>query len=758
MKERWFLLWCAIAAALGIAGAGMAEAPLAVSAALCAGLGAAAGISFFWGRRGAAWLLCLLFVCAAGWVRMDLAGESWQRQSHALAGASGTWSVVTSGEALSVRGADPYIRYAAKGESIQYPDGTVREVRGNLYLYVPWDGKSAPLPPDTALEAQGKLSKFRFYKNPGKMDLQSRYQAEELIGRIYTEEKEAVIVKGKGGAFPLEAIAYDIKQGLRRSFAPFMDPMRLSLMMTLLFGGNYQDLPEGALEDFTRIGIVHILSVSGSHIALLFGFLCLAGRWMRLPERAVFPAAAAVILCYAGLSGFVPPVVRASLMGIFSAMGLLFHREKEGILLLAAALLCMLFWEPLYLYDVSFQLSAGASAGILLFYRPFLARCRAVPLLPRWASESASVAAAAQVLTVPVVLYHFHVLPLYFLPANLLVTPFLEWTIIGGLGAALLAGIAEPLAAAILYGADWLLWAALRLAEWLAALPGASFQAGGMEWPGIFLYYGALFLLFLILHGKGSTAGKAALFLVPPLLLWNGWALWNRPETEWIVPDLGASRGAVLYDGEHPVLYYKEGSLPIDMGGREILSLLGYKGIFSVDLLLLDLTGTKGISPFTLSVPVREIWMDPASEAKAGPFLAAHPESLLRLVERGAWTLRSGLVIRKEGESYLLQKGRCSWYFDGGGPVMERPAGLLFYLGGAGSFQSTVNDGTMKVLRPAAAVYAGNSTPQAGEDRDYFALHEIPFADPSLDGMVTVRQRGGDWQMDTYLGGALGKD
>ncbi len=757
MKERYFLLWCVIAAAAGMAGAGILEVPLPAAAAIGVILGAAAGASFFWGRRGAAWVLCLLFVCAAGWIRMELAGESWQRQSHSLSGASGMWSLIISGEALPVQGAEPYIRYPAEGQSLRYSDGTARDVRGQIYLYVPWDGISEPLAPDTVLSVQGKLSKFRFYRNPGKIDLSRRYQAERLIGRIYTEAKEAVTALGKAGAFPMEALAHDVKEGLRRSFAPFMDPMRLSLLMTLLFGGNYQELPEGALEDFTRIGIVHILSVSGSHIALLFGFLCLAGRWMRLPERAVFPAAVLVILCYAGLSGFVPPVVRASLMGIFSAMGLLFHREKEGILLLAAALLCMLFYEPLYLYDVSFQLSAGASAGILLFYRPLLARC-AGTFLPRWVSESMAVAAAAQLLTVPVVLYHFHVLPVYFLPANLFVTPLLEWTIIGGLAASLLVGLFPPLAAGLLSGADWLLWGALRLAGGLAALPGASFQAGGLLRAETCLYYALLFLLFLLLYEKRKLARQAALCLLPPLLLWNGWAFWNRPDTEWIVPDLGASRGAILWDGQHHILYYKEGTLPIDMGGRELLSVLGYKGIFSIDLLLLDLTAAKGTSPFSLAMPVREIWMDPASQKKAGAFLAAHPESRVRSVESGSWKTTGGLRIRKEGGSYLLTKNGAGWYLDGGGPVMDRPEGTLFYLGGAGSFQSTVNDGTMKVLRPDAAVYGGNSTPQAGEDRDYFLLHEIPFADPSLDGMVTVRQRRDIWQMETYLGGAPWKD
>ena len=57
------------------------------------------------------------------------------------------------------------------------------------------------------------------------------------------------------------------------TFSPYMDPVRLHIMMTLLFGGSYNEIPESVMSSFSATGIVHILSVSGSHVALLFGFL-----------------------------------------------------------------------------------------------------------------------------------------------------------------------------------------------------------------------------------------------------------------------------------------------------------------------------------------------------------------------------------------------------------------------------------------------------------------------------------------------------
>lgn len=758
MRERFLLVWCAAAIAAGIAAGAWLVLPFTVLAALVFLLTAAAAWAVWTGRRKTAWALCLLLAFAAGWARMGIAEESWRNASHTLEGAEGTWYAVTSGEALLVKGVDPYIRYPVMAEEICYPEGVRRQVRGKIFLYVPWDGKSLPLPPDTAVKAEGKLSPFRFYRNPGKLDLESRYQSERLIGRIYVENAGAVTAEGSAGVFPASAAAWRIKEWIRRHFAPFLDPARLPLLMTLLFGGNYQDLPERALDDFTRIGIVHILSVSGSHIALLFSFLCLAGRWLRLPDRVVFPAAAVLMLCYAGMSGFAAPVVRASLMGIFSVMGMFFHRGKEGLILLSGAAAAMLFWEPLYLFDVSFQLSAGASAGILLFYGPLRRRILQIPLFPRWAGEGAAVAAAAQILTVPAVLYYFHVLPVYFLPANLFVTPLLEWTIIGGLAAALLAGPASPLSALLLLAADLLLQGALCLSAFLASLPGASLEAGSLTLPASFLYYGLLLVLLFYLWDRRDLAGKMAMLCLPALLVWNGWSLYRRPDVEFLVPDLGVSRGAVLAGRAGCIVYYREGGLPIDMGERELRSVLGYKGIFAVDILLLDLGRSRGPSPFTLTLPVREIWLDESSRKGAALFLAAHPESRVRFLADGVLRLRGGMTVRKKGQSWCLTSGGLSWYLDGGGPAMERPEGTLFWMGGAEPFRSAWNDDTMKVLAPDAAVYAGSGTPQSGEDRAYFELGRIPWVDPYLHGMVTIAGRESRWEMETCQGSVEERD
>lgn len=61
------------------------------------------------------------------------------------------------------------------------------------------------------------------------------------------------------------------------------------------------------------------------------------------------------------------------------------------------------------------------------------------PKLPKWVKEGIALSSAAQLLTIPIMLYDFHRFPVYFIFANLFVTPFLEWVIIAGLVAALVS-------------------------------------------------------------------------------------------------------------------------------------------------------------------------------------------------------------------------------------------------------------------------------------------------------------------------------
>ncbi len=736
MNGRYLLLWATLAFVCGIGFGKETAFPFFMTAGSCILCGAG---SFFCMRmKGArAAFLCMIFALLfAGMLRMDLAETVWRANSHGMIGTEGTFTVVTSGEGLV---GDGYIRSPVKLFSVTFSDGEERNLTGDAYLYVP-EGKEIPAP-DLRIEATGELSGFRFYKNPGKPDWESRYEDENRIGRLYTQSPADVKVIGTADEFPLTRAAYSVRETIREKFSAYVDTARLSLLMTLLFGGNYTELPAGVLDSFTTTGLVHILSVSGSHMALLFGFCVLAGKWFGLPDRTTMGFSLVLMVCYAALAGFVAPVVRAAFMGALAVTALLFGRDKEGILLLAATVFVMTAFDPYYLFDVSFQLSVLASAGLLLYYKNAAAWLSA-HRVPKKLSEGIALAFSAQVLTVPVVLYDFHRFPVYFLPSNLFVAPLLETVILLGLASSVIIFVFAPFAGGLLFVTDYFLWAAMRLNFCLSGLPGSVLYLGAMSTEWMIFYYAAVLAWPAGLYRKKYVPAG---FLCAGVLLF-AFGLWRMPEKIFIVPDLGNAKGAALSADAGTILYYKDSGAPGNAGGRELLSVLGYYGIFSADVMVLDMSDGAGVSAFALDMPIRHIFIRKEKAARAAEFLRAHPEAEIAYFPKDGIMLSDGTKISASGGDVVIRSDACGFYFDGGAPTAVSGLGQIdFWMGGSQPFLSGVNGDKMNTISPTRYVYTGGRGEAAGEDRDFFSLHDVKVFDVGNDGMAAFGLVRGEW-------------
>ncbi len=205
---------------------------------------------------------------------------------------------------------------------------------------------------------------------------------------------------------------------------------------------------------FARLGIAHILSVSGFHTGLLIALLALLFRLLRLPPRVRPWLYGLILLLYCGLCGMSQPVLRASLMLFAGMLGKKLQRPRIQLHLVCAVMAGMLLISPVQVTGISFQLTFCAMAGIALIMpwldglNPFSRR------IPRavWSSLAVTVAAGLGLLLPE--LYHYQKLPLVSLVVNL---P---------------AGIA----ASALILTDWIILLTLPvrfLAEWLA-IPGKA--------------------------------------------------------------------------------------------------------------------------------------------------------------------------------------------------------------------------------------------------------------------------------------------
>lgn len=103
------------------------------------------------------------------------------------------------------------------------------------------------------------------------------------------------------------------------------------------------------------------------------------------------------------------------------------------------------------------------------------------------------------------------------------------------------------------------------------------------------------------------------------ILLLAEWAV--RRETVLLAPDLGADTGTVLMSGDAKIVYYKSSGIPSAASGRELDSILGYHGIFDIDVLLLNLEEVKKPVPFEMDTRIKEIWAVGGKAETLAPFL-----------------------------------------------------------------------------------------------------------------------------------------
>ena len=252
---------------------------------------------------------------------------------------------------------------------------------------------------------------------------------------------------------------------------------RGGVLAALVLGSAVVPLPAAVRESFRAAGLSHALAASGFHLSVLLGAVLLVGRRLGRPLRLTLAAAA--MLLFLLLAGPQPSVLRAVGMGALALLLLESGRRGRPLLILLGTCAVLLLWRPDWLLDVGFQLSAAATAGLILTARPLeqaLARRS-----PRWLAAAAAVPLAAFVWTLPLQLLHFGVVPLYAVPANLLAAPLLTPLTLGAMALAVVA-LVLPVALPLLLPPVALLTTLLiRLTQVVASLPMAQWQLGRVE-------------------------------------------------------------------------------------------------------------------------------------------------------------------------------------------------------------------------------------------------------------------------------------
>ena len=264
------------------------------------------------------------------------------------------------------------------------------------------------------------------------------------------------------------------------------------LGVSLVLGGHYGELGEDVLRQFGYTGIIHILSISGSHIALLFSIVYGICRLCTIKKRYAMIGGIVLSVFYCILVGLSAPVVRSTIMGIWLALAYIkgrMYTAKQG---LAVTAILFLLYDPLLILDVSFQLSFGATYGLLLFGMPLY---RWITVLPPIVKAPLVLCISAQLLLIPFQLYYFHYLSLASLFAAIIITPLLDIAIVMLFGCTIIS-LLIPIGM-VWNVIDWILTICLYVNAHLANSSICLWWIGTISATLGVLYYGCVGLLYI---------------------------------------------------------------------------------------------------------------------------------------------------------------------------------------------------------------------------------------------------------------------
>ena len=483
------------------------------------------------------------------------------------------------------------------------------EKRGNVRIQVKkWQGPDLKT---DKVQIRGRFSSPDGFYNPFQVSPLQNAAVQNLGGRLSAQEGVVHILPAKP---TLATQIFMLGETLRKQVKQAMSPKDSGLLLGMLLGESAWVEGE-TLRLFQRLGLSHLLSVSGSHVSLLMGLIAVLFSYLSLPRKITGCGIFLLLVCYGILCGGKASICRAGILGSGVLWGNLHRKKADSSAFLGAALLILLAWHPFWVWDIGFQLSFSAALGLITLQKPVQERLH---FLPPFFAAGLSVPISAQLLSLPFLVQHFHSLSFVSLPANLFLVPLLSLvlsltavgSVLGAVGAKIVARFFLSIAA---QSTGFCLW----LGEFLCKLPGSHWITGAVL-PWIWPLYG---LLLVALFNKsqfgywgkwlrGGTVFLSGIGILFILLLPQ---FQNKNFTVYFL-DVGQGDCALVCtpDGGHILMDTGGLSGGYDVGERIIVPVLRGLGVEKVDAVFLshghhDHTG--GLAGLLRWIPVESLYL-----------------------------------------------------------------------------------------------------------------------------------------------------
>lgn len=488
-----------------------------------------AGVCYLWIRRKESgrsllwWILPLFVVFGMGRLHLDrLETERAKQVSEQVKGIP----LQLEGEVADIRDGGEHVSLELSGTTLYTGELCVDYPAVMVYVDAEGRGNAKGRGNDGECEirigmrvsVRGELERFQSPGNPGEFDYGAYYHAVGIEGRMYGRELQIA----DEGYSPYFDSIYRIKKKAVQILEEVCSPEDQGVFQAVVLGDK-NGLPEDIRQMYQKNGISHLLAVSGLHVSMIGLGLYHLLRKRGLGFETAGAAAAAVTVSYGVLTGGSASAVRAVMMVCFQFLADRLGRTYDTLSAAAAAALFLLIRSPACLFQSGFQLSFGAVFAI----------GSVGPRIVRWLegkgreerrhriwSRTVSISISIQIVTYPMIAYHFFEYPLYGTLLNLLVVPLVGY-VLGSGAAGIMLGAVTPWLGELAIGTGHYI---LAFYQWLCLkfqqFPGAVQIVGR---PAIWqiLLYGGMWIgvLAAMKYGEGRRRTGKYLILAAALIL-----------------------------------------------------------------------------------------------------------------------------------------------------------------------------------------------------------------------------------------------
>lgn len=317
-----------------------------------------------------------------------------------------------------------------KNKTYAFNIKTKHPIQKKIIAYFEKDSIVNQLKPGNTVVFYSNLTPFKNFGNPDDFNYAQYMNNKGFSGTTYISSKNW----NKTGENIKNIKSWTLIQ--RRKAINFLKNQQAdkdaTSLITALTLGYKEDLSSDLKQAFRASGTSHVLAVSGLHVGIIYTVLLLLTSILLTRSRFFKTKQIIIIISlwlYAIMTGLSPSIIRATIMlSIFAANTFFSGRTHPFNTLFFTAFLILLF-NPLCLYDISFQMSFTAVFAIL-FFGPTLKKLwtpRYKPTQYIWSLFTISI--AAQLGIFPIALFHFGTFPTYFFIANIIIIPLISLTI-----------------------------------------------------------------------------------------------------------------------------------------------------------------------------------------------------------------------------------------------------------------------------------------------------------------------------------------